>query len=110
MRQFIYSEDLARSILGVLFDVKDISQMPNGLIVAPNGEVSIREIVEIIAEKFNLPGNRIEFDTSYSDGQHRKTACNHLLLKLFDPDFLDLYEGIERSIDWFVANYKNARK
>ena len=61
VRQFIYSEDLARNILSVLLDVKDIAQMPNGIIVAPHEEVSIREIVEIIAAKMNLSGNQIEY-------------------------------------------------
>ncbi|GFR04940.1 GDP-L-fucose synthase, partial [Trichonephila clavata] len=51
------------------------------------------------------------FDTTKSDGQHKKTASNEKLRK-YKPDFVftPFKEAVKESVDWFIANYETARK
>ena len=87
------------------------SNFKGNVIISDSKEVSIKEIAEIIATKFNY---NFLFDTSYSDGQYRKTADNSKLLLNFGNfgnfEFTDLKIGIYKTIDWFIDNYENLRK
>jgi GDP-L-fucose synthase len=105
MRQFIYSEDLAKIILWILEFYNDES------VIISASETSIANVAKIIADKFEY-GDRMVFDETYSDGQYKKTADNSLLLSLIGEnyDFMEIGEGIGKSVDWFIANYVNARK
>ena len=105
LRQFIYSEDLAKIILWIMEFYNDES------VIISASETSIANVAKIIADKFGY-GDRMVFDDTYSDGQHKKTADNSLLLSLIGEnyEFTDISEGLGKSIDWFIANYANARK
>jgi len=108
LRQFIYSEDLAVLIMKVLEDYQE-----NGSIilsVSEEDEVSIKEIALEIAKAFNYE-ERIVFDSSYSDGQYKKTADNRKLRNLIgDYEFTGISEGIKKSVEWFLENYDSCRK
>jgi len=108
LRQFIYSEDLANLFLWVLrhYDEPD----PIILSVDEDAEVTIREVVEAIAEASGFEG-KIEFDTSKADGQYKKTASNKKLRRyLPDFKFTPIREGILKSVKWFEEHYGEARK
>jgi GDP-L-fucose synthase len=109
LRQFIHSRDLARRMVMVLFEVPP-KAMPNGMIIAPFQEHSIREIVELIADATGLPREKIRYDDSYGDGQHKKTADNTLMRSQLNGDFTPLKEGITETVKWFSENYESARK
>ena len=53
----------------------------------------------------------VTFDTSKSDGQHKKTACNDKLMKL-NPTFkfTPFPEAVAKTCKWFDENYASARK
>lgn len=104
LRQFIYSQDLAQLIVWCLENYNDIDP----IILADSKEYSIKEIGEIIAENFNI--DNIQFDTSFSDGQYKKTASNQKLLSLLDFEFTDINIGLQKSCKWFIDNYENCRK
>lgn len=108
LRQFIYSEDLAVLIMKVLEDYQE-----NGSIilsVSEEDEVSIKDIALEIAKAFEYE-ERIVFDTSYSDGQYKKTADNRKLKNLIgDYKFIGINEGIKKSVEWFLENYDSCRK
>jgi GDP-L-fucose synthase len=107
LRQFIYSEDLARLILWSLFDYNEMET----IILSPNenSEVSISMVADIIANAFNY--NNIEFDKSKSDGQYKKTADNSKLMKyLPDFQFTTIESGLIRTIKWFNENIDYIRK
>jgi GDP-L-fucose synthase len=103
LRQFIYSTDLAKLILYILYDYKD----SGNIILTSNQEVSIIDIATIISNKMNYT---FELDLEKPDGQYKKTASNHLLQTLL-PDFVftDIKEGICDTIDWFIDNYDSIR-
>jgi len=51
------------------------------------------------------------YDTSYSDGQYKKTATHQELLKYFPNfTFTDLNTGLSEVINYFDTNYDNIRK
>ena len=101
LRQFIYSEDLAKIIM-LLFD-KNIDD--NVIISVPEShEVSIKDISTIIAKEFNYE-NHIQFDDTYSDGQYKKTVSIEKLMNIIkDFNFTTIEEGINKTVDWFKNN------
>eukprot|EP00758_Cryptobia_borreli_P014536 Tbor_TRINITY_DN5929_c0_g2::TRINITY_DN5929_c0_g2_i1::g.18386::m.18386/K02377/TSTA3, fcl; GDP-L-fucose synthase len=108
LRQFIYSEDLAELTIWTLMEYH--SPEPIILSVSEHEEVSIGDVVGMIAEAMDFKGEII-FDTTKADGQFKKTANNAKLMQLRpDYKFVPMKEGIRRSVEWFVSNYENARK
>jgi len=73
-------------------------------------EISIEQIARLIAREFNYEDNLV-FDTSYPDGQYKKTADNSKLMKC-NPNFqfTNISEGINISVKWFCENYELAKK
>ena len=108
LRQFIYSLDLAELSVWVMREYH--SPDPITLSVDESHEVSIKDVALSVAKAMKFDGEVI-FDTSKADGQFKKTACNKKLRR-FRPDykFTTMDEGIQKAVDWFVANYESARK
>lgn len=110
LRQFIYSEDLAALTVWVMRSYDEPE--PIILSVGEEDEVAIKDVALMVAEASGLDvDSRVNYDLSKSDGQYKKTACNDKLKKL-RPDFkfTPMREGIQKSVDWFHANYATARK
>ncbi len=108
LRQFIYSEDLAKLIMWSLEKYNNKDSII--LSVDPEHEVSIEYIAREISKNFNYE-HMIEFDNNYSDGQYKKTADNAKLKKL-NPyfQFKNINNGIKESVEWFINNYNICRK
>jgi GDP-L-fucose synthase len=108
LRQFIYSQDLAKLIVWILKN----ENINESLILSPNpqDEISIGEIAELIANEFDYL-DRLMYNTIKSDGQYRKTADNSRLRKLYgDLDLINIREGIKQTVKWFRDNYDFCRK
>lgn len=106
LRQFIYSEDLAKLIVWTLEHYDSVE--PLILSVPPEQEVSIAKVGELIAGEFGI---EVTYDVSKSDGQYKKTACNQKLMSLL-PDFewTSIEEGIHKTVEWFKQNRETIRK
>jgi len=105
LRQFIYSEDLAKLIMIIMENHND-----NNLIlsVPESHEISIRDIGRLIAKSYGYE-NRIVFDSSYSDGQYKKTvSVEKLLSKIGDFKFTNIENGIQKTVEWFVKNQSSS--
>lgn len=111
-RQFIYSNDLARLILWTLDHYTEIE--PIILSVGEEEEVSIGEVAQLVANAFSeLTSVKLElqYDSTYSDGQFKKTASNTKLRKyLPEFQFTPIGTGIRDTVQWFISNYDSARK
>jgi len=108
LRQFIYSDDLARLIMKVLEEYDDNESII--LSVGEKDEVSIGDVARAIAKAYNYE-HMMEFDSSFSDGQYKKTADNTKLMNFIkEYDFININEGIKRSVEWFKDNFDNCRK
>lgn len=73
LRQFLYSRDLARVLIWALRNYDEAE--PFIISVDPDDEVSIKDAVEMVSEFSGFEGV-IQWDTSATDGQLRKTADN----------------------------------
>ena len=106
LRQFIYSEDLAKLIMWILENYK--GKDPIILSVSENDEVSIEYVARQIAKSYNYENNII-FDSNYSDGQYKKTVDNSKLINLNEYKFKNIEEGIKESVEWFINNFQYCR-
>tara|TARA_R110000803_G_scaffold109199_1_gene177575 strand:- start:13020 stop:13928 length:909 start_codon:yes stop_codon:yes gene_type:complete len=106
LREFIYSKDVAELAKWAV-EYYDEEQP---IIFTTSEEISIGDMVGLIAQEFNYKGNII-FETDKPDGQFRKPSSNEKLKKYL-PDFkyTPVEQGIKETVKWFVENYDNARK
>jgi len=101
LRQFIFSEDLAKLIMIIMENHND-----DNLILSPpeSDELSIKDLATFIAKEFNYE-ERVRFDSSYSDGQYKKTvSVNKLLSVIGDFQYTKIEDGIKKSVNWFIQN------
>jgi len=100
LRQYIYSEDVAKILL-YLLDKYDDEEPVN---IATKENLSIKEIAEIAIKAINL-NIKIEFDKFSPDGQYRKDISNDKLNNIIENfDFIPLSEGIKKTYQWFEKN------
>lgn len=107
LRQFIFSLDLARLFVWAYFNYEEAEP----LILAPDEshELSIGEIAQNVADAFGCD-KPLVFDSSYSDGQYKRTVTNQKLMSL-NPSFkfTPLPQAIKYSVEWFKDNMATAR-
>ncbi len=107
LRQFIYAGDLAKIIKHLVqYDGPEMNIICS---VSEDEEVSIKNIVKKIAEIMEY--KNIEYDTSYGDGQYKKTVSNKKIKSIM-PSYVfgDINYGLNKTIEWFCKNYENIRK
>ena len=108
LRQFIYSEDLADLFMWTLENYNKKDSLI--LSVSEQEEVSIKKVANEISKAFDY-NSMMTFDTTFSDGQFKKTADNSNLIKLIGKyNFTSIENGIKSSVDWFINNYETCRK
>jgi GDP-L-fucose synthase len=106
LREFIYSEDVAKLTRWVL-DEYDESEP---IILTTSEEISIRDLVDIVVQEMNFKGD-VKWLKDKPDGQYRKPSSNYKIKKyLPDFEFTPIEEGIKKTIKWFEYNYPNIRK
>ena len=92
LRQFLYSQDLARVLIWTLRSYDEAE--PFIVSVDPEQEVSIKDAVTMVSEASGFQG-AIQWDTSATDGQLRKTADNARMRALLgDFKFTTLEQGM----------------
>jgi len=106
LREFIYSKDIAKISKWVLENYNGTDP----LIISGDGEVSIKDLVDLLVQEFNFKG-KVIFDKSKPDGQFRKPSNNSKIKELM-PNFkyTSFEKGIKETISWFVSNYEKCRK
>lgn len=97
LRQYIYSEDLAKVLLLLL--EKYSGETP--INIAPHENLSIAEITKIALQATDLSDLKVVFDPSFPDGQYRKDLSNNKLFTIIDNvTFTPLSEGIQATYEW----------
>jgi len=100
LRQYIYSEDLAKILL-ILLEKYDDSDPIN---IAPEENLSIKKIAQtaVQATASNL---EIFFDKTSPDGQYRKDISSKKLFNIIGHfKFTPLLEGIKKTYQWLETN------
>ena len=106
LREFIYSEDIAKLTEWALENYEESEP----IIFSTSHEISIKDVVDIIVDKFNFKG-KVIWQSDKPDGQFRKPADNSKLLSyLPDFEFTPIEEGVEKTVDWLMNNYELCRK
>lgn len=108
MRQFIYSEDLAKLLIWTMREYQEIDP----IIFAPDvsDEVSIKDVARMILDAYEFKGE-VKFLTDKPDGQLLKTSSNGKL-KQYLPQFqfTPTNQAIRETVEWYIDNYDCARK
>jgi GDP-L-fucose synthase len=106
LREFVYAADIAKLALWSLDNYSE----ENPIIFSSGLEISIKDLVGIIVKKFGFEG-KITFDATKPDGQLRKPSDTSKLKKYY-PDFewMSVEEGVDKTVDWFLANYPNIKQ
>ena len=101
LREYTYSEDLARIYMWALENYDD-AQVLN---IGTTEEHSIRDIAYMIAEIMGVDKSRITFDTSKPKGIFRKPTDNSRFKKLVSFQYTPFRVGLEKTISWFSNAY-----
>lgn len=106
LREFILSDDIAALALWALDNYSE----PSPIILSSGVEISIKDLVLLIAKKMKFTG-KIIFDDTKPDGQFRKPSDTAKFLK-YRPDFKfsSVEKGVEKTVHWFIKNYPKIRK
>jgi GDP-L-fucose synthase len=103
-REFLYVEDAAEGI-ALATERYDKPQPVN---VGSAFEISIRDLVELIAEATGFKG-KIRWDTSQPNGQPRRKLDTSRAEREFGfRATVDFREGLTRTVQWFEAQRKAA--
>lgn len=103
LRQFIHSKDLAKVILWSI----DNWNNDDPFMAVNNNEHSVMDIVKIVTKKFGIDDDKLIFDETKPRGQFRKPAKSDIPK---DYEYIDIEQGINETIDWFIKNYTTLRK
>lgn len=104
-REFLYVEDCAEGLVRALerYDGADPVNLGSGR------EVTIRQTVETIARLAGFAG-KVTWDASKPDGQPRRCLDVTRAKELFGFEAKTPFEqGLEHTIEWFMANREEAR-
>ena len=105
LREFIYSQDIAELTKWCLFNYNE----PETIILSSGIEISIKDIVMLLAEIMEFSGELI-YQSDKPDGQFRKpTDISKIKKYLPDFKFTPLREGLTKTVKWFYDNYPNIR-
>ena len=106
LREFTYSEDIAKILLFLLENYNE----PEPINIGNTEEYSIREVSEMICNQLGYDGD-ILWQTDKPSGQHRKPSSNEKLLNLGwkKENYTSLENGLKKTCEWFKINYPNVR-
>lgn len=98
LREFLYVDDLADACLFLMQNVSE----PGPINIGTGEDLTIRALAELIAEVVGYQGELV-FDASKPDGTPRKLMDVSRLRALGWEARTGLREGIERTLDWYLA-------
>ena len=77
---------------------------PEPINIGTGGEIQIKYLAHTIAEVMGYNG-AIYFNSAYPDGQPRRQLdISRAQQRLGYEPQIDLLEGLEQTVDWFMAN------
>ena len=105
LREFTYSEDLARALIWMVENYSD----PQPLNIGNPGDISIYNLVTKIQGIMNVSSSAT-WDLSKPEGQYKKPSSNKRFMELApDFEYTTLDRGLEKTIAWFLKEHPNVR-
>lgn len=105
-REFLYVDDMAKACL---FVMKQDKKIPDFMNVGSGEDIEIGEIARMIAKKMNYKGELV-FDTTKPDGTMRKVLDVTRINELGWRPEVNLDQGLDLVIEWFLSNSKSSNK
>ena len=104
-REFLYVDDLADAVVFLMnnYDAKDIGEFVN---IWTGNDLTIKELAEMVKHIVGFKG-AVEWDKDKPDGTPQKLLAVERLHNLGWKYSTPLYEGIEKSYNWFINKYHN---
>jgi len=108
MREFLWSEEMADACVYLMenIDFKDVASHAvrnTHINIGTGKEISIRDLAYLIKEKVGFKGELV-FNTSKPDGTMRKLTDPSKLHNLGWHYQIEIGEGVERLLDWYLDN------
>ena len=106
LREFTYSEDLAKIIV-LLLEKYDGRHPINA---GNTAEYSVKTVAHLIAEILEYSGD-FKWDTTKPLGQLRKPSDNSKVIEIGwnSDEYTSLKTGLEATCEWFTEHYPNVR-
>ena len=104
-REFLYVDDFAEACHVLLNSYDDDTPINVGV----GGDVSIRELADLIAEVVGFKGE-IRWDTDKPDGTYQKLLDVRRIHDLGWTAATSLKEGIVRTYEWFLSHSDDYRR
>jgi nucleoside-diphosphate-sugar epimerase len=99
-REFLYVEDCAEAVVAAT----ERYESPDPVNIGIGSEITIRDLVELIAEATNFSGE-IKWDTTKPDGQPRRVLDTTRAAQAFGFHATTSFEdGLRATVDWFREN------
>ena len=103
-REFLYVEDCAEALLAAA----ERYNKPEPVNIGSGREITIRELVGVIAEETGFDGE-VYWDTTKPDGQPRRCLDTSQAKREFGFEAqTDFREGLRRTIDWYRSIHRPA--
>jgi GDP-L-fucose synthase len=102
-REFLYVDDLAQACIFLMekYDYSDIGEFIN---IGAGEDMKIKDIAEIIKNIVGFSGE-IRHDLTKPDGMQRKLLDSSRMQHLGWKKKYDLATGIQKTYDWYMANF-----
>lgn len=104
LREFLFSEDLARALIFVMEKYDD----PEPINTGSGVEKSVKEISELIADTIRYPGELV-FNSSIPAGTPRKLLDNTKLFSLGHENLVGTKRALKITYDWFCLAKQNGQ-
>ena len=105
LREFLFVDDLSNAIEFLISQKYDIDLINIG----SGEEISIKNLALKIKNIIGFDGE-LKFDSSKPDGNPRKLLDSTIINNLGWKAKTNLDQGIEKTYNWYLQNYKNVRK
>lgn len=107
LREFTYSEDIAKILLSLVSDISNLNEPIN---IGKTGEYRISDVAKHICNMFEYDYNNIMWDNSKPSGQYRKPSTNKMLKEMYPEfEYTPLQKGLKITCNWFKKEYPNVR-
>jgi GDP-L-fucose synthase len=105
-REFMYADDFAK----IITDIHDKENIPQNIIISPEENYKISDIVDIIVKRFDFKGE-VVYTKEKSSGVFKKPTDNKIFRNIFPNfEFTTIQTGLSKNIKYFIENYKSIRK
>lgn len=98
-REFLYVDDLADACIFLM----NYYDSPEHINIGSDVEITIKDLSDIIKKKIGYEGE-IFWNTNKPNGTPRRKIDNEKLFSLGWKPKVSFEEGLERSVNWFIAN------